>query len=144
MKGTNMKKQRILAVALSASLVSLLAMASAAQAGEFRVYDATTLTIVPYFKSNCWGSGYPVKPTGYVDFGNIDPGTSFPWDFSDPALTDPACRHPKITFTYGFFHGQVPTNPPSYAKFNFNPYAVLSVVVGGSILGPPGTDDNDD
>ena len=139
-----MNKPLRVALISCASVASLLVLAAPAQAGEFRVYNGTTLTIVPYFKSNCWGTAFAVKPTGYVDFGNISPGTSFPWDFADPALTDPACKHPKITFTYGFFHGQVPTRPAAWLKTSMDPAATVSVVVGGAIVGPPDANNGDD
>jgi hypothetical protein len=143
MKGSNMNKPFKLALTTCASLTALIAFASPAQAGEFRVYNGTTLTIVPYFKSNCWGPVVPPNTRGYVDFGGILPGTSFPWDFADPLLTDPACHNPKITFTYGFFHGQVPTKPAAWLKTGFKPGDVTSVVVGGAIVGPPDTDNDD-
>ena len=138
-----MQKPRIVAAALCAGFASLLAFSSAANAGEIRVYNATTLTIVPYFKSNCWGTIFAVKPTGYVDFGNIGPGGNFPWDFADPALTDPACKHPKLEFTYGFFHGVVPTNPAAWLKFRVTPTNTDTIVIGGAIVAPPGSDDDD-
>ena len=142
MKGIDMNKTRI-ATALAAGIASLFAFS--AHAGEFRVYNATSMTIVPYFKSNCWGTAFAVKPKGYVDFGNIAPGTFFPWDFADPALTDPSCKHPKVEFTYSFFHGPdvTPTDPPAWLKTRFDPTSFESVVVGGAIVAPPSVQDDD-
>lgn len=82
----------------SLALASPLAMA----AGQIEVYNESPQLIQPYFKSNCWGYALSGM-TGWVFFGNIGPdGGRFTWDFSDPALTDPACADGAvIQFTYG-------------------------------------------
>jgi hypothetical protein len=144
-------KRSLQIAASGAAFAALLATSSQALAGGiFTVVNATSRTIVPYFKSNCWGPGMGnPSPKGYVDFGNIGAGGQFPWDFTDPALIDPNCRHPKVEFTFGYFHGPdfAPVKVPSYQKFTFTPDATRDevAVVGGAInVAGPKNDRDDD
>lgn len=108
----------------SALLVSLAAASFGAQAGgSVVVVNETDQGIHPFFRYNCWGPAMPPGTTGWVFFGGIGPRGQFGWDFGDPALTDPACKNPKLEFTYTVDPDvSTPANQPAvHAKFRFSP-----------------------
>jgi hypothetical protein len=85
---------------LAASALALAAVAAPAQAGgDVVVVNETDTAIHPWFRYNCWG--FILAPTSdWIFFGGIGARGQFGWDFSDPALTDPACPKPRLEFTY--------------------------------------------
>jgi hypothetical protein len=135
-----MNRNRLAAIA-ALSLAAFVLPAQAAGSGLFTVRNGLSLTITPYFKSNCWGPGMAdPKTKDWVDFGNIGPGSQFGWGFTDPMLIDPACKHPRVEFTYGFGHGpdSVPGKHVPRSRlyvFNPNPNDDDDVTIGGVLIG---------
>ena len=123
-------KKTVMAVFATLVLASLQAQAG----GNVRLINETDAAIHPWFKSNCWG--FNVGPqTGWVFFGGVSPRGQFEWGFSDPGLTDPACAHPRIQFT---FTSDL-TPPPDHvkrdlrAKFKFATDKNVVIQVGGKL-----------
>ena len=130
-----MNRNHIAAIA-AVSLAAFVLPVQAAGSGQFTVRNALSITITPYFKSNCW-AGAQTKE--WLDFGNIGPGGEFTWGFVDPALIDPTCKHPRVEFTYGFGHGP-DTTPKRVPRarlyvFNPNPNDDDDVTIGGVLVG---------
>jgi hypothetical protein len=141
---TTMKKAAI-AVLAALALVSFQAQAG----GNVRLVNETDALIHPWFKSNCWGFAVGPQPS-WVFFGGVAARSQFEWGFSDPGLTDPACPHPKIEFTYTTDL----TPPPDRvkgdvkAKFKFSADKNVVIQVGGKLkafrLGDDNENDRDD
>jgi hypothetical protein len=121
----------------SAMLASLALASSQAQAGgDVVVVNETDQGIHPWFRYNCWGPIFAdPKPTGWVFFGGIGARGQFGWDFSDPFITDPACRKPKLEFTYTVAPdvSTPPDRPQVRAKFKFSPTQNVYMQAGEKI-----------
>jgi len=123
-----------------AGMAAVFAMASVcAQAGgNINVVNATDDGIHPWFRYNCWGD--PIFSSlaganGWVNFGGIGAQQDFRWDFTDPALTDPNCKNPKLEFTYTVVPDEAPpaAQPAVYRKLQFSPATNFYMQAGGRI-----------
>jgi hypothetical protein len=130
-------KHAIRKTALAALSTLCIASPFASASGIVEVYNESPVLIQPYFKSTCWGWAL-AGATGWIYFGNIAPnGGRFGWDFGDPALTDPACAHPVIEFTYGT-DGVAPPDPQKgnrRAAVHFSPDTNTVFQIGKSFYG---------
>lgn len=114
---------------LSAGIAAVLLGAAAlgAQAsGNVAVVNETDDAIHPFFRYNCWGDpvfAAAAGANGWVNFGGIGPRQSFTWGFTDPFLTAPDCKNPKLEFTYTVFPdaAQPAAQPAVYRKLQFDP-----------------------
>ncbi|HUJ00426.1 MAG TPA: hypothetical protein VLY46_09330 [Usitatibacter sp.] len=135
----------------SALLVALGAASLGAHAGgNVVVVNETDQGIHPFFRYNCWGTGITPGTTGWVFFGGIGPRGQFGWNFADPSLTNPACRNPKLEFTYTVDPdvSTPPEHPAIHAKFRFSPLENVYMQSGERIeainLNDDDHDDHDD
>jgi hypothetical protein len=93
-------KNTMKALAIAAATGLAFASFQAAAHGNVQLNNESDVAVHPWFKSNCWGFGVPAGTTGWVFFGGVGPHGKFAWDFTDEALTDPACANPVLEFTY--------------------------------------------
>ncbi len=98
-KGLTVIESNLMKTALGAFAALTLFSLQAEAGGKIHLINETDAVVHPWFKSTCWGAGIGTQ-TGWVFFGTVGARSQFEWDFTDPALTDPACPNPRIQFTF--------------------------------------------
>jgi hypothetical protein len=107
-------------------VVLTAASIGAQAAGAVTVVNEADYGIHPFFRYNCFGDpvfAAAAGANGWVNFGGIGAHESFGWGFTDPFLTDPNCKNPKLEFTYTIDPDQTQpaAQPAVYRKLQYDP-----------------------
>lgn len=128
-------------------ILAALALASfeADAGGNIRVVNLSNTQVHPWFRSNCFSP--PTAAGTWIFFGGINAYGSFEWEFAS-GLIDPACKKPKVEFTYTV-DGMLPPLPDLpddlVGRINWSPTAdVAGFYVMQAVVGTADRKKNDD